>query len=158
MVVETLPEACIKTIFRFLDYESRIHLNQCLKPQNRVCKRFSKSAIVSHEICVVADLVQMQLDAIEHSFTKRKQSQTLVRLLQTFEKGRRSVILLQTCPRFCSTFVQKLYSMLDANSDDISSASTYFKRKIKRLIRKLLTEVPGFVYVENIGRKAIQVI
>lgn len=71
-VLDELPLDVIRVfIFPRLDYESRIQLNQCLPPWDRLTKKLPRASIDRHDELVVVDEVKRLLFNLEQSLWHR---------------------------------------------------------------------------------------
>lgn len=69
-VLDELPLDVIRVfIFPRLDYESRIHLNQCLPPWDRLTKKMPRASIESHDEMAVVSEVKRLLFNLEQTYT-----------------------------------------------------------------------------------------
>ena len=146
-----LQDIIHETIVPMLDYESIIQLNRCLSPPDRYRARFTKTDILSHELFVVADLIKKGLTKLTNVTGRnrkervRKKSQLLVKILQEFDSGKRTTVLLKYHPGFHTTVVEKLNSLSSPQSEELIGASKYFKKKISNLSKYLLPKVVSVV-------------
>jgi hypothetical protein len=65
-VLDTLPlDVISNNIFGFLDYNSRINLNQCLPIWDRISKRMNKDSMLKHDINMRVKIISTNLTSIE---------------------------------------------------------------------------------------------
>jgi hypothetical protein len=84
-VLDELPLDVIRVfIFPRLDYESRIQLNQCLPPWDRLTKKMSRASIERHDEITVVSEVRSLLFKLEESNTWPRASDWLVKRYKTF--------------------------------------------------------------------------
>ena len=137
------------SIMPWLDYNSRINLNQVLPPMYRRVRRFSKDVCESHELYVASLLCKSQMDRLNDindilvSTRYQKKSQALLKLLTSFSKGHPCHILLRF-PDMLSVFLGKLHSILDPNDTVLNMATPYFKTKLRSLAFSLLAETEAY--------------
>lgn len=154
--IDWLPTKDIihECIMPMLDYESRIQFNQSLKPIERMSWRFPAKNILSHELTVAAKSLHYSLDKVRYidqtyygGRKKRlqKKAQTFVSLLEKFREGRRERAFLHHDRKLYDVTIQKLYSILDMESDVIQMSTPYFKKKIRRIASELL---PGLLKIQ----------
>jgi hypothetical protein len=150
-----------ESIMAMLDYESRIHLNQVLPPDERMSWRFPAEDILSHELTVAMKSLHYSLDSIhkaddyypdDHTKRRQKKAQNFVSLLEKFREGRRERALLYHNRKFYCVVIGKLYSVLDEDSDVIDTCTPYFKKKIRGIAAELLPELLEIQPHESIRR------
>ena len=85
--MDNIPMDVIRyELFPFLDFESRINLNQCLPPQDRVSKKFDKAFIEAHQRDIYISMIRVylyQIDEISAYDKKFKTISKMLKLLQT---------------------------------------------------------------------------
>jgi len=73
-------------LFPFLDFESRVNLNQCLPPRDRVPKKFDKAFLEAHERDICISMIRSYLTSIEDMPSgdkKFKRIKKMYKLMQT---------------------------------------------------------------------------
>lgn len=73
-------------LFPFLDFESRVNLNQCLPPRDRVPKKFDKTFLETHQRDMCVSMLTSYLTSIEDMPSgdkKFKRIKKMLKLMQT---------------------------------------------------------------------------
>lgn len=144
-----LDQPILEKIAAFLDYESRIQFNRCLKPWNRVTIRYSLQRRKGHDLYVQMNICKHLMDKLEATdhhdprIRARRKSRIFFDVLYAFVRGGRCYPLLQN-HGLRQVMRGKMLEILDRNSTLIAVASTYYKRKLKRLARLLLAELEEY--------------
>ena len=156
-----LDQPILETIAAFLDYESRIQFNRCLKPWNRVTIRYSLQRRKGHDLHVQMNICKHRMDKLEATdhhdprIRARRKSRIFFNILCIFMRGGRCYPLLQN-HGLRQVLRGKLLEILDPSSTVVASASTYYKRKFQRLARLLLAELEEYPFsVEYIMARTI---
>ena len=88
-VLDSLPLDVISTfVFPYLDYQTRINLNQCLPPWDRVSRNMAKNSIMKHHVnvcCSKASSILNSLDEEKYKLYRNGVYNGNTRLLRTIE-------------------------------------------------------------------------
>lgn len=152
-----LEDVIHEILFPMLDYESRINLNRCFIPSERYYSRFTNTDMITHDLYVSSNHVRHTFAMFDEvsdidSSQKRIQmrSQLMVKILNMFRPRGRGISLMIYYPQFRETVLQKFMSVLDPESDTLTHATMYFKKKLRTISRELLP------YLQNITHTPLQ--
>jgi len=146
-VLDELPLDIIRVfIFPKLDYESRIQLNRCLPPWDRLTKKIPHASIERHDEITVGREVRRLLFKLEESHTSHRASDWLekrykafIHLFSILQRPRYLRIILCRGEFRKSTLekIEYIYNTVPGNKVDIGlkerllSTITRLKKKIK---------------------------
>ena len=115
--------------------------NQILSPEDRMCRRLHKPVLLAHEMAISATLISSCMKSLSAASSKQKKCQKYCSLLNMLRKGQRGEILAQYNRKFREAIIVKLQGILDPDSDEISTCTPYFKKKLRGIATELLSEV-----------------
>lgn len=132
-------------IFPMLDYDSRIHLNRVLPPEERKTVKLPKHACFSHDIHVQIKRIKSHITRTN----KLAKSQGIVLFLKGMISGRYIPIIKQF-PLTYDAVYTKLTDLVRPHSDTIVAASPHFKKKIRLLSIQALERLNTTTFQRNV--------
>ena len=128
-----------------LDYESRIHLNICLPPQDRIPKKICRVSMAVHDIRVRISHINMILLGMQDASFKKTRIKIAIKLLRLFTKEE-YFVLISNFARFRETIVNKIQEFkeaLDGNSEELRANNS--KRNL-RALRRICNRLEWQIY------------
>ena len=149
--MDTLPVSDVlhETIFPMLDYESRIHLNQCLPAEDRFRARFSKDDMHSHELFVLELTLRSKQDHVIHirGTSRRTCNRKANRLLALLDdlRSHRVSFFMRNFPMYMSAVRTKLTHWQNPDHEDLRGAGLYTRRKFSKRSAIALLHIQNLV-------------
>ena len=113
-VLDQLPLDVIREyIFPRLDYESRIELNRCLPPWDRLSKKMDRASVETHDRLATTDTVKKHLQKLEWIWTPTDRYKLMIKMFSLFFKPRYKNIARHNLV-FRKTILGKLDSILNS--------------------------------------------
>ena len=110
-VLDELPLDVIRVyIFPRLDYESRIQLNRCLPPCDRLSKKMDRASVERHDIVTTTHVVKEYLLKLEWVWTPNDRYKIAIKMFALFFKPR-YLNLVRHNNNFRSVLLNKLDSL-----------------------------------------------
>lgn len=150
-VLDELPLDVIRVfIFPTLDYESRIQLNRCLPPWDRLTKKMHRVSVENHDEITVVSEVRRLLFKLEESYTwprasdwLEKRYKAFIHLFSILQRPRYIRIILCRGGFRKSTLekIEDIYKTVPGDKVDIGVKERLLSA-ITRLKRKILAAAP----------------
>lgn len=146
-----MPHDIIKfEIFPYLDYESRIAVNKCLPPVDRVSTRMKPEQIIKHDLAIntvrLFSIVSNIKNTSSHAARRLKK---IIGMFNEF-KSYRTATILQHNSKFRKATIEKLNEFIDPKNPDYKLISAYYKRKIILSARETLQFIKKIPFIKEI--------
>jgi hypothetical protein len=140
-VLDNFPHEVIREyIFPHLDYESRIQLNQCLPPWDRLSKKIPEGLIEAHDSMIVCTEIKKYILRLDLEFNLNSRYALVIKLFRLFFRPRYFHII-QTSTFFRETLIKKAMDFIEEICINNSNIDIDIKVRLISLITRLLKKI-----------------
>lgn len=162
-IINNTPLDIIKhVIFPSLDYESRIQLNKCLSPRDRISTKLAKDAIDAHERFVCYHnlyILFIRLDKPSNSYTlegmRTEKYRFLIKIFSLFKKPN-YLNFISAELKFRNTLLSKI-SEFSTDIQKNDGVDISLKERVGRLLKAVKSKVESVGSTVKIPIRAILV-
>ena len=141
-IINTPLDIIKHVIFPSLDYESRVQLNKCLSPRDRISKKLAKDAIDAHERFVCHHNISILLNKPSNSHSlewRTEKYRLLIKIFSMFKKPN-YLNFISAEIKFRNTILLKI-SQLSSDIQQNDGVDISLKERVGRLLKAVKSKV-----------------